>query len=64
MIDVFWTQMTCPRSLSFSQFVLLMSMTNCEKDISTVSYELSQFSKYQIFLTPFNMAANRLSQQG
>ena len=39
----------CPRRLSFSQFVVLMSMTNCEKDSllgqTVLPPEPSQFLK-------------------
>ena len=44
----------CPRRLSFSQFVVLMSMTNCEKDSllgqTVLPLEPSQFLEKEVFL--------------
>ena len=44
----------CPRRLSFSQFVVLMSMINCEKDNllgqTVLPPEPSQFFKNEVFL--------------
>ena len=43
----------CPRRLSFSQFVVLMSMINCEKDNllgqTVLPPEPSQFFKNEVF---------------
>ena len=52
--------MVCPRRLSFSQFVVLMSTSNCENDSllgQTIPYpEPSQFFEYQgFFYSPFRM---------
>ena len=46
-------RMVCPRRLSFSPFVVLMSMTNCEKDSllgqTVLPPELGQFFGHALF---------------
>ena len=63
-------RMVCPRRLSFSQFVVLMSMTNCEKDSllgqTVLPPEPSQFFKKEgIFDNPlFVISILTLSRLG
>ena len=60
MFHSFWTRRNCPRGMSFSQFIVLMSATNCEKD-SLLAQFLHAQNQYNIlgelffFYSPFSM---------
>ena len=56
----FWMGTVCPMRLSFSQFNLLMSTPNCEKDsligqVLHVQNQSSIFGQFGFFQTPFKV---------
>ena len=61
--------MVCPRRLSFSPFVVLMSMTNCEKDSllgqTILPPEVGQIlGGLGFFYTPFNITPTASTARG